>query len=146
MNKVKTCHEEVSEASEKLGIPIMEIDKSVCDSLRDKLRKFAPSTISPPPRNAVRNDDAWRWIGNYVGEGKALLLFAIHLSRSIFEIEGGDNIVRILEETSCDPILITNHEVDYLLEYNDHAHLIAYGDAMEWLRQQAAVRGVPLIE
>lgn len=137
--------DEIHEAFALANVPVLELEPTTAEDVRVRLAKHLPSLLNPPEANAVRHNEAWQWMGEYVGDSKAILWFSEHLSQAMFEIAGGENVVKVLGESTWDPMLITDYEGSYLLEYNDHNHLIAYGKAMVWLEQEAAKRGVPLL-
>lgn len=81
------------------------------------------------------HENSWKWIGNFVGDSRTVLMFLEYQKVRAFLFEKGIDIVEVIGETrSSLDIYITNEIYDYLLSYSHHDVLCACGTAKKWLQ------------
>lgn len=85
---------------------------------------------------SVCDENAWSWVGEYVGDEKALMFFP-GKENIVIGFANGKDVVTILENSFGFEFYITNAATDYVLCFNHHDYLIACGKAVKWLKIKA---------
>jgi hypothetical protein len=137
---------EILEAAKALGSSIQVIPLSQQDSKKiivEAWGKFANRTGGSAPlweylgnTCSVHNEDAWRWVADFLDTSPVLLLIDDSTERSAVQITPGYGVVSVLEECTGFVFYITNDQLDYLLCFNDHDVLIGAGTAIDWVRSR----------
>ncbi|MBA4496329.1 DUF6756 family protein [Paenactinomyces guangxiensis] len=134
--------EQIVSAAQSMKIEVKELSVSETKNIFHQLAiKYADGKNRFPlwehltVQLAVNNSDAWRWIGEYIADSEALLLFNPTDEKSSFAIVGGSNVVKILSEMFNVEFYVTNKAFDYLFCFNHHDVLIASGNSIEWLKK-----------
>lgn len=87
-------------------------------------------------KSSVQNKEAWSWIGDFIKEKPAIMLFADSKNDAGVEFEKGGCIVKTLWECTGFEFYLTNRETDYLICFNHHDFLIGVGEAQDWVKEQ----------
>ncbi|PAD66658.1 hypothetical protein CHH83_22945 [Bacillus sp. 7586-K] len=82
---------------------------------------------------AVSNDNAWRWIDEFIVNNQAILFFNPSEEKVSFEFNNGEDIVKVLENCYDFEFYVSNRSLDYLICFNHHRILYACGTASKWL-------------
>lgn len=82
---------------------------------------------------AVSNDDAWKWIAEFIEANQAILFFNPSEETVSFEFNNGEDIVNVLENCFDFEFYVSNRNMDYLICFNHHRILYACGSAFRWL-------------
>ena len=91
-------------------------------------------------RASVRDEQAWRKVGKYVGDRECVLLTCPNDEYTGFRLQSGSQLHRILEETFGFEFFLSDHETTFVLCCNHHDYLIASGEARAWLLATSPVR------
>ena len=83
--------------------------------------------------STVRDENGWRWLGEFAGEHAAIMLFDPRDEVGMVEFSRGIDIARVLGECSGFEFYLTSRNYDYLLCFNHHDCVIAAGSAKTWL-------------
>jgi thiol-disulfide isomerase/thioredoxin len=87
-----------------------------------------------PDSAGVYNDQAWLWIGDFVGSYPILVFFDD--DTSVVRIEDGLTFPKIYAECVGFVFYLTNLNFDYLICFNDHDILIGAGTAKKWIENK----------
>jgi len=133
--------EDILKVSRKLGIQASLLSPEESDAIRDKVaRRFGldkadlqTCTSSMTEYKVICNDDAWRWIGDFLRGWTAFLLVGEGALTETWRVAPGERVVELLGETFGFVFFVTNDNADYLLCYDDHNCLIGFGSAASWI-------------
>src|SRR4051794_2327145 len=132
--------DEIMQAASTANAPIIVLPPDEAERLRSiVLAKFAggdePLFLWERFKDAasVRDPDAWRWIGDFIGNNEAIMFFSATEEPAMVRFERGAAVVEVLEESFGNEFFVTNPTVDYVLCHNHHDYLIAVGTARPWL-------------
>lgn len=147
MNMLWNIEEQIMSAA-SMNINVTKISKHDTELRFQQLsRKYANGTKLFPLWEHLDNDiaiqhpEAWKWIAEYIGNCQAILMFNPSDEKSSFEVEGGENLVKLLSEMFNVEFYVTNKNNEYLLCFNHHDVLIACGDATEWIKKYENIQG-----
>ena len=132
---------QIKSASEVLKINFKEIPASEVEGLRVSIsskyaenKKNAPLWENLTDNIGINNSEAWKWIGDFIGNSKVIMFFDTTEEKSAFEFNCGNDVVAVLSETYNFEFYTTNYDTQYLLCFNHHDVLIACGKAVDWLK------------
>jgi hypothetical protein len=139
-----TLKEQVFSAGAELGIEIREMPREEQERLvREITEKYTHNKLGWPSwekyaeRFSVQDEEAWRWVGDYVGNEGAILFFQPKDEHSAFQFYSGPDLVAVLGELFGVEFYVTNLLTEYVLCFNHHEYLIAVGRAIEWLQHRS---------
>jgi hypothetical protein len=137
-------HDEILRAAQTVGATVSEIPPDEAERIRDQVtQRFAGGIAAWPlwehlhERVSTRDANAWRWVGDYVKDAKAIMFFDKEDERAMFEFRNGPEVVSALGKSYQFEFYLTNRQVDYLICFSHHDYLIAVGSAADWLREKA---------
>jgi hypothetical protein len=135
--------DEVLRAAQTVGATVSEIPRDEADRIREQVtQRFAGGVTASllwehlQERVSNRDANAWRWVGDYVKDAKAIMFFDKEDERAMFEFRNGPEVVSTLGESYHFEFYLTNRQVDYLICFNHHDYLIAGGLAADWLKEK----------
>ncbi len=138
------------QAISETGTVVSELGAQEGDEVRAKLAvKFAAGSWSRflwerlRSFTSVADLDAWRWIGEYVGNHRAWLLFDPQTDPTLYEFQSGDQLIDVIEEAYVFEYYVTDPDMNYLLCYSHEDVLYAAGTARGWLRARLQDTGLP---
>lgn len=88
---------------------------------------------------AVSNDDAWKWIAEFIEANQAILFFNPSEETESFEFNNGEDIVNVLENCFDFEFYVSNRSMDYLICFNHYRILYACGSASRWLNKYKTI-------
>ncbi len=86
-----------------------------------------------PGGMSVHDSNAWRWIEVFLGNDPAYMFFDPTESRAVFVVGSGAVLTQLLGETPGFEFYVTDESTTFLLCFNHHDVLAAWGRAEEWL-------------
>lgn len=141
---MQTIQAEIRSAAESVGARIHELPRENVDAIvRSVAQRFTAGVLKWPLWSALTNATyadnpfAWAWVGEFVGQAPALLLFndvGEHDRFRGFEFEDGSQVVPVLEKCVIFEFYLTNETADYLICFSHHDILYAAGTAKPWLQ------------
>lgn len=129
--------EKVERAAYAHNIPLEPLYTQTADALRRKLNDYLIGERHQPYCK-IEKSDAWMLIREYVQNNSAILFFDVGITPTMFRLQNGHDLHHILWELSWAPNYVTDIEGRYLLEYTSEDQLIAYKDAVDWLKAYPA--------
>ncbi len=148
---------DVVQVSEELNVALRRLSEAECRSVHRMIRDAYARPRSP-------QDWGWQEIWNWVrpegsdtsvvlndpvvcvsevaSKGAVLLVFEPAVERAIFGFDSALDAARVADECCSSEYGFTDAECSYLLWYNHHEYLIAFGSAISGLRAYAAAHGL----
>jgi hypothetical protein len=77
--------------------------------------------------------NGYRAIAEYVGQRRCILI--VRNAESAWAVYSGSDLLKIISGSVGFEFYVCDEEVKYLICYNDHDYIIAWGYAREWVRQ-----------
>src|SRR5688500_6897950 len=127
----------ILETAQQFNIQITRVDKEIAERLRTKFGKYLQQRADRT-RCKIQQVNAWMLIKHYVHDSKAILLYHSIDTSTMFEINNGEELEIIPNEVPYTPAYVTCERGNYLLEVGEYDDLIAYEDAIPWLKEYAA--------
>lgn len=134
--------DEILVAVNNLNIQIKEVSATTVDELITNIatkytkgRKHGWLWENMVDNVCVSNKDAWKWLGEFIGNSESIMFFNPPEERIAFVFLSGHDLVSVLSETYGFEFYITNNTLDYLMCFNHHDILIACGNAKSWLEK-----------
>jgi len=129
----------IIEAAQLIGYQISELNSESMVGFRNLVeQKFAKpgssflwSRFREPA--SIYDPDGWKQISHFVGQQTILLFFDVREEPSIFIIENGDTLQKILAECPNFEFYVSDNACTFVLCHNHHDYLIGTGSAYEWI-------------
>jgi hypothetical protein len=134
--------EQIIEAAKELNTPIEELSHQESERIgilasnkfaggaKRNLWEHFESSVS------IQNQDAWKWIEDYVENRQVLMFFELDNDEAVFLFPNASSIVSVLEKTANFEFYLTDTEATYIICFNHHNYLIASGAAEGWLTKR----------
>jgi hypothetical protein len=106
--------------------------KIVCDKYSQGKDRY-PLWEHLSEKKSFRNESAWRFISEFIGNDSCLLFTEKKDENTIIKMTNGPELSLILGDSFHFVFYITNDNCDYLLCFNDHDYLIGCGTAKKWI-------------
>lgn len=137
------CTKQVFEAAQEHDIQVMQIGNEIADRLRTHLERYLHQR-GDRTSCLVVHPDGWMWIKDYVQDAESFLFFGLQDDEAVFKIKNGVELDTILANIGCSVMYVTSDSGNYLLEWNVYDYLIAYKDAIPWLKKYASDHDISL--
>jgi len=133
--------EQILSAEREHGLGIRLLNHGERDRVREVVRSFYGRSQNRLWEHlhgcaSIQDSEAWRWIGEFVGQESCVLLFDASEETEMFHIPTGPALHELLSQTSGFDFYVTDRRGTYPVCYNDHDVLVCCGSAKEWLEAQ----------
>lgn len=141
----KYVQESINEAKKESGCALHGMSLLESKFFRQKVsdvygQQFVPDTLfwtTLKKTFSVRDKNAWTWLDEFLQQRECYLFFELTHDETVYQFPQNQSIVNFFHELPVYVFYLTNEKLDYLITYNDHDYLAAYGTAEEWLRKKA---------
>jgi len=129
----------IIEAAQLIGYQIGELNSESIVGFRNLVeQKFANQGSSFlwsrfREHASIYDPEGWKKISHFIGQQPILLFFDVIEEPSIFLIEGGDTLQKILAECPNFEFYVSDNACTFVLCHNHHDYLIGTGSAHEWI-------------
>lgn len=140
--------EEIIEEAYKNNIKLKLIDENEYKDIQIKIKdKFLDCESYPSSflweylknYKSINDVNGWSYIEDFVKNNECIMFFNLSDDKKAFYIENGEQLNKILEETSGYEFYVTNELVEYLICFTHHDSLVGCGAASEWVIFQNSI-------